>query len=107
MNYFSIEKRCNESTVRRTGLWDFIEWWPSAHRSTAQIKNAKGYPLDLISTVDQGVNGSRQLRPVTSAARCTERRRHGPYSGEAAWGYDKHFSMKSSPAEVVWDGELT
>jgi hypothetical protein len=31
----------------------------------AEIKNAKGYPLDLISIVDQGMDGSRQLWPVT------------------------------------------
>jgi hypothetical protein len=34
----------------------------------AQIKNVKGYALDLISVVDQGVDGSRQLRSVTTAA---------------------------------------
>jgi hypothetical protein len=46
----------------------------------------KGYPLDLISVVDQGVDGSRQLRPTTVAAWGTERRRHGPYPDEAARG---------------------
>jgi hypothetical protein len=30
----------------------FIKPGPSARRSTAQIKNVKGYPLDLISAVN-------------------------------------------------------
>jgi hypothetical protein len=45
----------------------------------------------LISTVDQGVDGSRQLRSATAAARRTERRRHGHYSGEAARGLQQAF----------------
>jgi hypothetical protein len=57
----------------------------------AEIKNAKGYPLDLISVVDQGMDGSRQLRLATAVAQRTERRSHGPYSSEAAWGLWRAF----------------
>jgi hypothetical protein len=56
-----------------------------------QIKNMKGYHLDLISTIDQGVYGSRQLQLTTAAARRTERRHHGPYSGEVARGLRRAF----------------
>jgi hypothetical protein len=45
----------------------------------------------LISAVDQGVDGSRLLRPVTVAARRTERRCHGRYFGEAARGLQQDF----------------
>jgi hypothetical protein len=48
------------STIPR----DFIKWWPSAQRSTGEIKNMKGCRLELISAIDQGVDGSRHLRPV-------------------------------------------
>jgi hypothetical protein len=67
----------------------------------------KGYPLDLISVIDQGVDGSQQLRPTTAAARRTERWRHGPYSGEAARGYGEPFSTRSSPTGAARDDELT
>jgi hypothetical protein len=41
---------------------------------------------DLILVIDQGVDGSRQLWPVTTVARRTERQRHGRSFGEAARG---------------------
>jgi hypothetical protein len=37
------------------------------------------------------VDGSRQLRPTTTAARCTEQRRHGHSSGEASRGLRRAF----------------
>jgi hypothetical protein len=91
MNYFSIENQWNRFTVyrpgpQRSGPRDFIKRWPSAQRSTTQIKNVKGFALDLILAVDQGRDGSRHLRPATAATWHTERRCHGPYSGEAARG---------------------
>jgi hypothetical protein len=91
MNYFSIENQWNRFTVyrpgpQRSGPRDFIKRWPSAQWSMTQIKNVKGYALDLILAVDQGRDGSRHLRPATAATWHTERRCHGPYSGEAARG---------------------
>jgi hypothetical protein len=82
-NYFSIENRWNRFTVRRpgprrSGPRDFIKRWSSAQRSMAQIKNAKGYPLGPISTVDLGVDGSQQLRPTMAAAPWPLLRRGGP-----------------------------
>jgi hypothetical protein len=41
-----------------TGMVPFIKPGPSAWRSMAQIKNAKGYPLDLISAIGLHVDWS-------------------------------------------------
>jgi hypothetical protein len=57
----------------------------------AKIKNPKGYPLDLISVIDQGMDGTRQLRSATAAVRYTERWCHGRYSSKAARGLRRAF----------------
>ncbi len=70
--YFCIEKGVDwvYSPVDRihkvSTHWsiDNIKHRPLIFRSTTQIKNTKGYPRDLISAVDQGADGSRQLRPA-------------------------------------------
>jgi hypothetical protein len=47
----------------------FIKPRPSVSGSVAQIKNVKGYPIDLIFTVDHGANGGPVSRssPTSSS----------------------------------------
>jgi hypothetical protein len=65
LNYFSKKVHEIGPWGREPGLWrftgavhGFIKPGPSARRSTTQIKNVKGYPLDLILTVGFNLDGA-------------------------------------------------
>jgi hypothetical protein len=51
----------------------FMKPRPSAQRSMAQIKNVKGYPLDLILAVGSHVDGSARFLPQLHAAEADHR----------------------------------